>query len=91
MDHATFDSVTRRASMFSLAAALASPLAAGAQNTAKKKLKKKQRQKCQAQVGRCETFLTADCKGDPACLATRPPCCTLLDTCAFTAFLACLV
>lgn len=90
MDHATVDSVTRRASMFSLAAALASPLAAGAKTTAKK-FRKKQRQKCQAQVARCETFLTADCKGDPACLATRPPCCTLLDTCDFPAFLACLV
>jgi hypothetical protein len=91
MDHTTFDTLTRRASTLSLVAGFASPLAAGAKTKAKKKLKKKQRQKCQAQVGRCELFLAAACDGDPECLATRPPCCTLLAACDFPAFLTCLV
>jgi hypothetical protein len=90
MNYATFDHLTRRASALARAAGDASPLAADAKNTAKKKLKKKQRQRCQAQVGACDTLLTTACAGDAECLATRPPCCAFLDTCDFPAFLTCL-
>ncbi len=96
MEDVAFDAMTRRASLLSfgvagLAAAFAGSLAAEAKNTAKKKLKKKQRQRCQAQVGACDTLLTTACAGDAECLATRPPCCAFLDTCDFPAFLTCLV
>jgi hypothetical protein len=101
MDDAAFDSVTRRLSLVSLSAAglaaFASSRVTDARNSAKKKLKKKQQQKCQAQAGACETLLNRICvednEGDPgdiqSCLETAQRCCPLLATCDFAAYIQC--
>lgn len=98
MDNVAFAAVTRRLSLVSLGVAglvtLASPITAGAKNTAKK-LKKKQLQKCQSQVGPCQTIVTGFCEedaeGDPdelqECLDFRLPFCEFLATCDTSAFL----
>jgi hypothetical protein len=102
MEDVAFDAMTRRASLLSfgvagLAAAFAGSLAAEAKNTAKKKLKKKQLQKCQAQVGQCDANFTGNCEMSSEtpeelqeCLDLFLPCCEPLGTCDFIAFFACL-
>jgi hypothetical protein len=89
MNNATFDALSRRASLVTLGAAglaaLADPVVADAKNTAKKKARKK----CQQQVGQCTAFLAEQCDGDPSCLAVTA-CCPSLGNCDVAAFFACL-
>jgi len=94
------ENVSRRGSLATLggaglAALLGSALTADAKKNKnnnkktkkkiKKKIKKKSLQKCQAQVGQCQTIVTAQ-QGSAATLA----CCELLGTCDFTGLVACL-
>lgn len=81
---------------------LTSRLAAGLQGSARneavsasakgkgKKRSNKAIQRCQQQVTTCEPIFNAQCDGDPACIAQRVPCCSLLSTCDFNGFLLCL-
>jgi hypothetical protein len=97
----TTEHVSRRASLMTLggaglAALLAAPFATGAKkknNNNNKKRKKKTRRKidaavaaaCGAQIGQCQTFLTAMRSN-----AQQVACCQLLTDCNFTAFGACI-
>jgi hypothetical protein len=47
-------------------------------------------EQCAAQVEQCTTFLTALCAGEPNCLDSVP-CCSILESCDFSGFFACLV
>ena len=55
-----------------------------------KKNAKKASQRCQQQVATCEPIFSSLCNGDQACIAERVPCCALLSTCDFNAFLVCI-
>jgi hypothetical protein len=96
VNHATFDSLTRRTSLAGASlglAAMALPFAADAKNKSKKKGKKKARQKCQDQVETCSTLvgdLRCGSDPEPECLAFVENCCQSLATCDFTGLIACL-
>jgi hypothetical protein len=45
---------------------------------------------CAAQGEQCTIFLTAFCFGEPNCLDSVP-CCSILESCDFSGFFACLV
>lgn len=101
MDDTAFAAMTRRLSLVSLGvgglAAFAGPRVAEAKNMARKKLKKKQQQKCRDQAGGCITLFERLCvednEGDPediqSCLDSAQRCCPLLSTCDFAAYIQC--
>lgn len=94
MDEASFDALTRRASLVTLGTAgLAAALGGSFTADAKKKRgknKKKSPDRCASQVAQCTTSITAFCSGEPTCLDSVA-CCPILENCDFTGFFTCLV
>lgn len=83
--------ITRRASLVGVGLlALGAPLATEAKGNSKKKLKKKQRKKCQSQVAQCEAEVIELCEGNQDCLDTQLPCCAELAACDLLALFTCI-
>ena len=93
MREQTFDILARLASGLPADAGItsrAASLSASRKKGKKGSKNKKAILRCQQQVATCETLLTAQCNGEPTCIAAQVPCCTVLSTCDFTVFLGCL-